>query len=360
MPIATIALPTYNRADFIGEALQRLLSFAGLADVEIIVSDNASEDHTPDVLKRFQADNLQVFRQDTNIGALANFDFILSKARGDFFILHQDDDSIDEGFLAAFRRAAREVPEFEVFATSYWRGNPGKGLRSEIPALLAQECERREHAGGAVVVPGRDLAPLFLFGMPIINPGMAYRTSTLRTVGGFGFSTIWGSDVYLTTKLLLRGNLAYCPVPWVTYREHDTNYSRSVARSEQYKGYRELYGAMVQLLDEAGVPWQGIVAQELATKSSSELLTVLRRWVRSDCPRDMTETAWRCYAAGEKRLAMRYWQACSKLGPRSLWKMLCGRLPGRAPAAARTDGEDTASPVSENSRAAAGEGRRQR
>lgn len=51
-PFLSICIPTYNRADFLRLCLKRLQELEGvLPDFEIIVSDNASTDHTASVLE---------------------------------------------------------------------------------------------------------------------------------------------------------------------------------------------------------------------------------------------------------------------------------------------------------------------
>ncbi len=100
-PLVTIAIPTYNRADgFLREALA---SAAGQSyrNIEIIVSDNCSIDDTEGLVRSFHDPRIRYFRQDRNIGANNNFNFCLSQATGEFFLLLQDDDCIDTDFLEA-------------------------------------------------------------------------------------------------------------------------------------------------------------------------------------------------------------------------------------------------------------------
>ena len=103
-PRLTIAIPTYNRA----KQLDRQLNWAvnAIADrwdeIELLVSDNASPDETPQVCQKWQAQTngrMRIFRQSKNIGITRNCLFCIQEARGDFVWTVSDDDVVLEGTL---------------------------------------------------------------------------------------------------------------------------------------------------------------------------------------------------------------------------------------------------------------------
>ncbi|MCS7054734.1 MAG: glycosyltransferase family 2 protein [Thermoflexales bacterium] len=98
-PLLTIAIPTYNRA----HELDKQLAWAVNAidgrwdEVELIVSDNASPDETPQICQSWQyrsQNHLGVFRQPDNIGIVRNCLFCVQQARGEYVWLVSDDDRI--------------------------------------------------------------------------------------------------------------------------------------------------------------------------------------------------------------------------------------------------------------------------
>jgi abequosyltransferase len=106
-PLLTIAIPTWNRANDLAILLAVLEpQLAAYPQVEVLVSDNASEDTTPQLLaetqERFaaQGSTLVVQRHAVNIGSDANFVSCYHRARGRFFWLCGDDDIIVPGGLA--------------------------------------------------------------------------------------------------------------------------------------------------------------------------------------------------------------------------------------------------------------------
>jgi abequosyltransferase len=94
--ILTILVPTYNRASRLILLLDCLArSCSGLEEkVQIIVSDNASNDDTPSVCEKFQSQmpSAVVIRHENNVGAEENFCFCIEQAQSHFFWLIGDDD----------------------------------------------------------------------------------------------------------------------------------------------------------------------------------------------------------------------------------------------------------------------------
>jgi len=116
-PLVTIAIPTYNRANsYLGQTLQSALSQT-YQNIEIIVSDNCSSDNTEMVVKSFSDPRIRYFKQAKNIGPNNNFNFCLEQAKGDYFLLLQDDDLIDSDFVEVCMRAANYNTDIGIIRT---------------------------------------------------------------------------------------------------------------------------------------------------------------------------------------------------------------------------------------------------
>ncbi len=89
----SIGMPVYNGQKFIEEAISSILS-QKFSDFELIISDNASSDQTETICKYLRSKDSRIiyFRQERNIGALRNFEFVLEQARGQFFMWAACDD----------------------------------------------------------------------------------------------------------------------------------------------------------------------------------------------------------------------------------------------------------------------------
>jgi abequosyltransferase len=94
-PILTIAIPTYNRSAFLKRSLQYLYEQKNdLANVELIISDNASADNTSEVVAEFQSLglNIRYIRNPENKGADLNIVQCYTSAKGKYVLTLGDDD----------------------------------------------------------------------------------------------------------------------------------------------------------------------------------------------------------------------------------------------------------------------------
>lgn len=90
-----IVVVTYNRADLLARMLEGLAALERPADAVIVV-DNASSDHTAEVLAAAQVDNLEVLRSEENLGGAGGFHHGVREAyaRGFDRIWLMDDDVV--------------------------------------------------------------------------------------------------------------------------------------------------------------------------------------------------------------------------------------------------------------------------
>jgi len=88
--ILSICIPTYNRAEYIGEAIESILQqiTPDIKDkVEICISDNASTDNTEKIVKKYQEKNICKIiyhKNEKNIGADRNFLKVIEIANGEY------------------------------------------------------------------------------------------------------------------------------------------------------------------------------------------------------------------------------------------------------------------------------------
>jgi glycosyltransferase involved in cell wall biosynthesis len=121
-PILTIAIPTFNRAKFLLELLNSLYSqVASQSNVELLISDNASPDETPSLIREFLNRGLKIryLRNELDIGPDANFLQCFNQATGKYIWLIGDDDLIlDGGLPAVLDMLEREEPDL-IFMAPY-------------------------------------------------------------------------------------------------------------------------------------------------------------------------------------------------------------------------------------------------
>jgi glycosyltransferase involved in cell wall biosynthesis len=99
--LLTIAIPTYNRAACLDLCLDKLTDQTDRIgkDVELIISDNASPDTTPEVVDKYRNCGLSLtyVRNQENIGADANIHQCFTMATGKYVLILADDDLLVVG-----------------------------------------------------------------------------------------------------------------------------------------------------------------------------------------------------------------------------------------------------------------------
>ena len=93
-PKVSILIPCYNQEDVITEAVLSALNQT-YENIEVIVSDDASTDTTPRLLKELQEQyrqKLKIFLHETNLGVTENHTRGLSKCTGDYITFLDGDD----------------------------------------------------------------------------------------------------------------------------------------------------------------------------------------------------------------------------------------------------------------------------
>lgn len=85
MPLFSLVIPVRDRANMVRYAIQSALNQT-FDDYEIVISDNCSSDNTPDVIKGFKSSKVRYFRTDERLPVHENYEFVFSKARGEWII----------------------------------------------------------------------------------------------------------------------------------------------------------------------------------------------------------------------------------------------------------------------------------
>lgn len=116
--LLSVCIPTYNRSQLLKQTLDELLpQIPASADVEVVISDNASPDDTVAVVEELQTrySFIRLHRNDTNIGADDNAMKCLDLAQGRYFWFCSDDDVPLPGLLQHILSVLRQHEPKLVF-----------------------------------------------------------------------------------------------------------------------------------------------------------------------------------------------------------------------------------------------------
>ncbi len=211
----SVVIPTYNRVQMVGEAVQSALD-QSYPHVEVIVVDDGSTDGTEALLRREFGDRIRYLRQE-NSGRSRARNRGIEAATGDAFIFLDSDDWLLPNAAEAGVAFLEAHPQVEVaYGDGYYtdaQGNRLSKLSDERP-----------------VVP-RDglLAVMVLHNLPIAPHAAIVRRRALDRLGGppwFDESLRGAEDADFWLRLAAAGApFAEHPTPVCLYRLHDENAS---------------------------------------------------------------------------------------------------------------------------------------
>jgi glycosyltransferase involved in cell wall biosynthesis len=217
MTKVTIAIPTYNRADsYFKPALESALAQT-YKDLEIIVGDNGSTDHTADLVRSYQDDRICYFRQTQNIDPNDNFNFCLQQARGEYFLLLHDDDVIDSDFVeCCMQHIEKENKPVGVIRTgTRVIDENGRTTKENINHVDASDISQLAQAWF-----GHKTA-LYLC-------STLYNTKILQQNGGFRTPYNLFQDVVAIVNLVAAAGHRGIPEIKASFRRHGSNRGSSV------------------------------------------------------------------------------------------------------------------------------------
>lgn len=241
-PLVTIAIPTYNRAGrYLKQALESAVNQT-YQDIEIIVSDNCSTDNTEAVVRRFSDPRIGYFRQAQNIGANNNFNFCLEQARGDYFLLLQDDDMIDADFVDICMRAAHYDTEVGIIRT-------GTCIIDSHGEVLYEAPNR---VGGLSTVDF--FRGWFTGKTSLYLCSTLFNTRRLKEIGGFRSKHNLFQDVVAEVQLAARFGRVDVEDVKASFRKHASEMTSSARISDWCEDSRFLLDLMCDLVSEAEAP----------------------------------------------------------------------------------------------------------
>ncbi len=237
--LVSIGIPTYNRANsYLRDALRSAVSQT-YNNIEIIVSDNCSQDNTESVVKAFDDPRIRYYRQTENIGPVKNRNFCLEQSRGDYFVMLLDDDLIDDDFISTCMDAVRYHTEVGVILT---------GMR-EIDSQGKVLSASRNMLGGCSTAD-------FILGwferkVPLYLCNMVFNTKRLKQLGGLHSKTDTGyDDVAACVHLAAKYGRVDIVDTKASFRRHGSNIGDMFHYSEWCEDSRYLLDVMCNMAPE--------------------------------------------------------------------------------------------------------------
>ena len=138
MPLFSVVIPTFDRANLVRRAIASVLAQT-IEDFEIIVVDDGSTDNTGEVVRAFGDPRIQLVRLTENRGPAAARNAGIAAARGELISLLDSDDEYLPTFLERTHATLAQTDSRVGFC---WAGTQ-KALESDVEGLHVDIARRR-------------------------------------------------------------------------------------------------------------------------------------------------------------------------------------------------------------------------
>lgn len=260
----TIAIVTYNRARYIGQAIESALDQRVPAD-EILVVDDGSTDNTAEIVAGFSSPKIRYIRKEHS-GAPQTRNRAVREARSEFILWLDSDDCLLPHAVASHKAALKQCPDADVLYGDLLVAD--ESLQSQF------EWPYPDFYGDNRVLLGR-----LVRGNCLPNPGTMIRKSCIERFGGYDESFRRAHDYELWSRLAGNAVFKHCGTLVCRYRIHADSLSSNPERVEKSFDARVVKGLLDRCRPEhlyGDIPWGRIPYEEAkATAFWTAALTLL-------------------------------------------------------------------------------------
>jgi len=222
LPLVSIIIPTFNRRDMLKRAIDQVLK-QDYPNIEIIVTDNCSEDGTEEMVRSNYKNEKRVIyhRNETNIGPAMNFrNAFYNLSSGEYCIgLCDDDYFIDSSYISSAVKLFLENPNAAfVYSGIYYNNiinNQVYRVKPDMPDI----------------VDGMDFFINFTTekypNMPNPSSLIFKKANALKAKAFNGSPILLSSDLFFELRLLLTGDACFYDGIVLVYNLHEGSISRN-------------------------------------------------------------------------------------------------------------------------------------
>lgn len=233
-PRVSFAIPVYNAERHLATALDSIL-VQTMDDLEVVVSDNASTDGTPDLVRDYARDDARVryLPLEHNAGQIANFNRVLERSRGTYVRWMGADDWVEADYAQRAAAALDGEPDAVLVTT-------GQGFVDEAGHEISADEPARGPHGPDPVNRLAEMLRLLNTSHLDIDPiySMMRRSAVDRT--GLLRRELY-TDQVLAIELAVLGPFAHVPdllshrrMPDRWIRPHEQMRRYGVSRTKRY------------------------------------------------------------------------------------------------------------------------------
>ena len=231
MELVSICIPTYNSEMYIEECLESVID-QSYKNLEIIISDNNSEDNTLEILNRLKVDNMKIYKNNSNLGMVANFNIVSNLANGEYLKFLASDDKLDKFSIEKL------IEPFNNYENLVLTSSAKKIINSNSEIIFKQISSLKTG-----IYKGENIIQKILFSgrNPVGEPSTALvKKKAIDYVGGFNSPFPMTLDIDFWISILNQGDLFYINEPLASFRVHELSYSVQKKSLNEYSKWLKI------------------------------------------------------------------------------------------------------------------------
>lgn len=267
--MVSVVCTNYNKGDWIAEAIDSFLKQQADFKFEILVIDDNSSDHSPDLIRKYEKDHpglVRAFYNDKNLGITKTWKKICSEASGKYIARCDGDD--------------------------YWTDT--QKLQKQVDALEADRKSKWCSTDYDVISPDGKLIHKSAFETHLVDRSDSY--AQMLATKGFTMSSTWliATDLMMEVNaeldetavddtfniqldLFNKTKLTYLPEATVVYRINEGSDSHPLEMNEVIARHQKLLNTQLQYIRKyKHVDYEKIIEFALTRDMGNEMLAIER------------------------------------------------------------------------------------
>lgn len=236
-PLVSVCISSYNHANYLGEAIESVLSQT-YENIEILIVDDASTDGSVEIIEEYSSqypEKIKPIYLALNEGPARAPNRAFQAAQGEYIAFLGSDD--------------RMLPDRIQKQVAFLNSNPTfVAVFTDVFIIGSDGARSREVNGNELLFnqPFGNLRRQLITGNFINAPSAMVRRADLMALGGYSPLLRYVQDYELWGRLLQRGDLAKLPERLTEYRIHNANLSIFGSDGPRFALTTELVSVIVQ------------------------------------------------------------------------------------------------------------------
>ncbi len=229
--LVSVGMPVRNGGKYLELALDSILA-QDYKNLEIIISDNESNDKTADIVKKYQRLDSRIIyhRQNKMVPAFENFMSVLDSARGQYFMWAAHDDIRSTNYISKLMVALEKdedlILSFGDLYVSDKVGEKGNSQEYTFDNSHSRQIIRMWKTA--------NMQCFHIYGL--------WRTSLLKRIKIHHCT--WLPDMPVMVAAASIGGFKYIPGPWFSYFEVQKNHQERAEYQDSRANFNRASGVM--------------------------------------------------------------------------------------------------------------------